>query len=106
MTILEQLAKEAELRVMQDKEKISFGAMKALAEALPKKDFEETILFDDVASGKAALDDFIAQLTDEELAYLMVGNSVDNVGFNSVLGAAAKTLPGAAGETTGKLEEK
>ncbi|MBO6149814.1 MAG: indole-3-glycerol phosphate synthase TrpC [Clostridium sp.] len=37
MTILEQLAKEAELRVMQDKEKISFGAMKALAEALPKK---------------------------------------------------------------------
>ncbi len=67
---------------------------------------DRLIPFDDVACGKAALDDFIGQLTDEELAYLMVGNSVDNVGFNSVLGAAAKTLPGAAGETTGKLEEK
>ena len=62
--------------------------------------------FDDVSGGQASLDDFIAQLSDEELAYLMVGNSVDNVGFNSVLGAAAKTLPGAAGETTGKLESK
>ena len=67
---------------------------------------EGLIPFDKVAGGDATLDDFIAQLSDEELAYLMVGNSVDNVGFNSVLGAAAKTLPGAAGETTGKLEEK
>ena len=75
-------------------------------EALPAKSLDEVIPFDDVVSGKASLDDFIAQLSDEELAYLMVGNSVDNVGFNSVLGSAAKTLPGAAGETTGKLEEK
>ena len=67
---------------------------------------EGLIPFDRVAGGEATPDDFIAQMTDAELAYLMVGNSVDNVGFNSVLGAAAKTLPGAAGETTGKLEEK
>ena len=72
---------------------------------LPKKE-GKPIPFDEVAAGRASLDDFIAQLTDEELAYLMVGNSVDNVGFNSVLGSAAKTLPGAAGESTGKLEEK
>ena len=64
------------------------------------------IPFGDVAEGKASLEDFIAQMTEEELAYLMVGNSVDNEGFQSVLGAAAKTLPGAAGETTGKLEAK
>ena len=67
---------------------------------------DKLIPFDDVATGKASLDDFIAQLTDDELAYLVVGNSVDNDGFNSVLGSAAKTLPGAAGETTGKLEAK
>ena len=73
---------------------------------LPKKETGRIIPFDEVVSGAASLEDFIAQLTDAELAYLMVGNSVDNVGFNSVLGAAAKTLPGAAGETTGKLEEK
>ena len=72
---------------------------------LPKK-AGAVIPFDDVAAGKASLEDFIAQLTDGELAYLMVGNSVDNVGFNSVLGAAAKTLPGAAGETTDKLAAK
>lgn len=77
----------------------------SLPEVLKKKT-DRLIPFDDVAGGKAELDDFIAQLSDEELAYLMVGNSVDNVGFNSVLGAAAKTLPGAAGETTGKLEQK
>ena len=35
MTILEQLAKEAEIRVMRDREKVSFGEMKSLAEALP-----------------------------------------------------------------------
>ena len=76
-----------------------------LPDPLPKKP-GAVIPFDDVAAGKASLEDFIAQLTDEELAYLMVGNSVDNVGFNSVLGAAAKTLPGAAGETTDKLEAR
>ncbi|MBQ8073073.1 MAG: glycoside hydrolase family 3 C-terminal domain-containing protein [Clostridia bacterium] len=76
-----------------------------LPAALAKK-AGPVIPFADVAAGKASLDDFIAQLTDDELAYLMVGNSVDNVGFNSVLGAAAKTLPGAAGETTDKLMPK
>ena len=67
---------------------------------------EGCIPFADVAAGKASLDDFIAQLSDEEISYLMVGNSVDNEGFNNVLGSASKGLPGAAGETTGKLEEK
>ncbi|MBQ9210715.1 MAG: glycoside hydrolase family 3 C-terminal domain-containing protein [Clostridia bacterium] len=76
-----------------------------LADALAKKP-DRVIPFQEVAEGQASLDDFIAQLTEEELAYLMVGNSVDNVGFASVLGSAAKTLPGAAGETTGKLEDK
>ena len=77
-----------------------------IGEALAKPEAGAELTFDDVAEGKAELDAFIAGLSDEELAYLMVGNSVDNVGFNSVLGSAAKTLPGAAGETTGKLEEK
>ena len=61
--------------------------------------------FDDVASGKITLEDFIADLSEEELAYLSVGAAVDREGFGSIIGAAAKTLPGAAGETTGKLME-
>ncbi|MBR2822334.1 MAG: glycoside hydrolase family 3 C-terminal domain-containing protein [Clostridia bacterium] len=67
---------------------------------------EGCIPFADVAAGKASLDDFIAQLSDTEISYLMVGNSVDNEGFGNVIGAASKGLPGAAGETTGKLAEK
>ena len=77
----------------------------ALPDALPKKE-GALIPFDDVADGKASLDDFIAQMTDEELAFLMIGNSVDNEGFANIIGAAAKTLPGAAGETTDKLTPK
>ena len=84
-----------------EREKAVYGE---LPEALARK--EGVIPFDDVAAGKASLDDFIARLTDEELAYLMVGNSVDNVGFGNVIGSASKGLPGSAGETTGKLAEK
>ena len=67
---------------------------------LPKKAFDHVLQFDEVVNGKVSLDDFIADLSDEELSYLMVGNSVGNKGFNNVLGSAAKYLPGAAGETT------
>ncbi len=70
---------------------------------LPKKAFDHVLQFDEVVSGKVSLDDFISDLTDEELGYLMVGNSIDNKGFQNVLGAASKYLPGSAGETTEKL---
>ncbi len=75
-------------------------------EALPKPAYDYELQFDEVVSGKVSLDDFIAQLSDEELSYLMIGNSVDNEGFGAVIGAAAKTLPGAAGETTGNLANR
>ncbi|MBO6159216.1 MAG: glycoside hydrolase family 3 C-terminal domain-containing protein [Firmicutes bacterium] len=70
---------------------------------LPKKAFDHVLQFDEVVSGKVTLDEFIADLSDEELGYLMVGNSIDNKGFQNVLGSAAKYLPGSAGETTEKL---
>ena len=73
---------------------------------LPKQDSDHIYTFDEVADGKLSLEAFISQLTDEELAFLMVGNSVDNKDFGSVIGSAAKHLPGAAGETTDKLAEK
>ena len=72
---------------------------------LPKKAWDHVLQFDEVVSGKVTLDEFIADLSDEELGYLMVGNSIDNKGFQNVLGSAAKHLPGAAGETTEKLAE-
>ena len=75
-------------------------------EALPKREFDHVLQFDEVAQWKVTEEEFIQQLSDEELAFLCVGNSVDNQGFNAVIGAAAKTLPGAAGETTGKLSAR
>ena len=76
-----------------------------LPAALPKKEFDHVLQFDEVVSGAVTLDEFIADLSDEELGYLMVGNSIDNKGFQNVLGSAAKHLPGSAGETTEKLSE-
>ena len=73
--------------------------------ALPKKEFDHVLQFDEVVSGKVSLDAFIADLSDEELCYLMVGNSVRNKGFNNVLGSASRYLPGSAGETTEMMLE-
>ena len=70
---------------------------------LPKKEFDHVLQFDEVVSGDVSLDEFIADLSDEEICYLMVGNSVRNEGFLNVLGSAAKYLPGSAGETTEML---
>ncbi len=70
---------------------------------LAKKEFDHVLQFDEVVNGEVSLDDFISDLSDEELGYIMVGNSIDNKGFQNVLGSAAKYLPGAAGETTEKL---
>lgn len=64
--------------------------------------------FDDVKSGKITLDEFIMDLTNDELAYLTSGSGWENVssGGMSIVGNAATQVPGAAGETTGKLKKR
>ena len=79
------------------------AAYSEVPEALPKKAFDHVLQFDEVVSGKISLEDFISDLSDEELGYLMVGNSIENQGFQNVLGQASKHLPGSAGETTEML---
>ncbi len=59
----------------------------------------------DVKTGKASLDDFVGNLTNEQLAYLSIGCYEDNEGMGSMIGAAAKSVAGAAGETCQRLEE-
>lgn len=61
--------------------------------------------FEDVKKGKISLDQFVASLTNEQLAYLSIGLYEDNAGMGSMVGASAQTVAGAAGETTKRLEE-
>ena len=61
--------------------------------------------FEDVKSGTASLDDFVGTLTNEQLAYLSIGLFEDNAGMGSMIGAAAKSVAGAAGETCQRLKE-
>ncbi|MDD7739696.1 MAG: glycoside hydrolase family 3 N-terminal domain-containing protein [Fusicatenibacter sp.] len=61
--------------------------------------------FEDVKNGKVSLDDFVGNLTNEQLAYLSIGMFEDNAGMGSMVGAASKSVAGAAGETCQRLKE-
>ncbi|MBP5262205.1 MAG: glycoside hydrolase family 3 C-terminal domain-containing protein [Clostridiales bacterium] len=54
----------------------------------------------DVASGKYAIEDMVAQLTAEEMAYICVGAFEGERKDDSVVGSASLQVPGAAAETT------
>lgn len=59
----------------------------------------------DVVDGKKSLEDFVAGLTDEQLAFLCVGNYIDSDDMMEVIGNASTLVAGAAGETTSRLQE-
>lgn len=61
--------------------------------------------FEDVKNGTDSLDDFVGTLTNEQLAYLSIGLFEDNAGMGSLVGAASKSVAGAAGETCQRLKE-
>ncbi|MDC7125583.1 MAG: glycoside hydrolase family 3 N-terminal domain-containing protein [Spirochaetales bacterium] len=62
--------------------------------------------FEDVKNGKAALDDFVAGLTNDELAYFCIGDYPDGAMAGSFVGNAATTVAGAAGETSCRMKNK
>ena len=59
-----------------------------------------------VVSGEKTLDEFVAGLTDDQLAYLCIGTYQDIEGdILEVIGNAANHVAGGAGETTSRLED-
>lgn len=52
------------------------------------------------------IDPRLHQFTDEELIYMNIGAFEEEKGLRSVIGNAGKRVAGAAGETTGHLQEK
>ncbi len=62
----------------------------------------------DVLEHRITLEQLVMDLTPEEMAYLCVGSGWENQmgGGDSIVGNAAITVPGAAGETTSHLENR
>ena len=64
---------------------------------LPSAGTDHTITMEEVRDGKYTMAQLVSQLTVEEMAEMCVGAARDN---DSVIGAASKAVPGAAGETS------
>ncbi|MDO5519938.1 MAG: glycoside hydrolase family 3 N-terminal domain-containing protein [bacterium] len=64
----------------------------------------DKITWDQVKSGDKTVQQFAASLSNKELAYLCIGAFSDEVRKDSVIGAAAFGVAGAAGETTNRLD--
>lgn len=65
----------------------------------------DTITLADVAAGRATLEELTAQLTVAEMAELTVGTERGGLGSVSTVGAASRSVPGAAGDTSTVLSE-
>ncbi len=62
-------------------------------------------IWDDVKTGKKTIDEFVGSLDEKQLAYLSIGLFEDNAGMGSIVGAAAQSVAGAAGETCQRLKD-
>ncbi|MBQ0001593.1 MAG: glycoside hydrolase family 3 C-terminal domain-containing protein [Clostridiales bacterium] len=65
----------------------------------------ETITWDKVVSKEKTIRDFAAGLTDEQLAWLCIGDYFDSDDMMEVIGNASSTVAGAAGETTNRMKK-
>lgn len=77
-------------------------------ERMPMKtDCSDLITIQDVLEHRRSLEELVAQLTVEEMIQLCVGSGYMNqMTGSAVIGAAAITVPGAAGETSSHLYEQ
>lgn len=64
-----------------------------------------SVKWEEVKSGMRTLDEFVAGLTNEQLAYLCIGAYKGDGDVMEVIGNASSSVAGAAGETTHQLEE-
>lgn len=61
--------------------------------------------WEEVKNGACSIEEFTEGLTDRELIYLCIGNYEDQPQGMSIIGASSMQVPGAAGETTGRLQQ-
>jgi len=79
-----------------------------MLEGLPRMVFDPASIEaeDVVYDTEQEIDSAVGELSDEELAYMGVGQFSGRGGLISVVGNAAKGVAGAAGETTSRLHDK
>lgn len=65
----------------------------------------EPCTWDDVRIGRKTLNEFVAGLTVEQLAYCCIGYHTDSNDIMEIIGNAAKSVAGGAGETTDRLKD-
>lgn len=95
----------AENAIMLDADKL--GTWTAQYDGEPVEAYGKGGTWDELKSGKITMDEFLGGLTNEQLAYLCIGNYSDAAEGQSVLeviGNASSQMAGAAGETTGRLK--
>lgn len=66
---------------------------------------QDPCTWQEVVNGEKTLEDFVAGLTDEQLACLCIGAYKDSGDLLEVIGNASSQVAGAAGETTNWLQE-
>lgn len=82
-----------------EKREITYSSRPDEIPAVPACSWEE------VSAGKKTLDEFVGGLTDEQMACVCIGDYKETDNLLEVIGNASDTIAGAAGETTGYLEE-
>lgn len=63
------------------------------------------LTWNDVKNNPSLINDFVANLSNEQLTYLSLGQFNEEGGMGSIIGSASETMAGAAGETTAKLKK-
>jgi beta-glucosidase len=76
------------------------------AEELQEYTCTDTINWDEVKDGTKTIQEFVAILSNEDLVHICLGAYPETATLDSVVGAAAQHVAGAAGETTTHLSEK
>lgn len=89
-----------------DKDAIKTKTVEYLKEAKELKTNKTDLNWEEVKKGKLSLDDFVASLSNEELAYLSLGKFDEDEKTASIIGSASDDVAGAAGQTSAKLTSK
>ncbi len=97
------LAQKKELELNPDKIETYYHSYEAETVTETMESFD--ITWNEVKKQPQKIDEFAAALSDEQLTYLALGHFEEEGGMGSIVGAAAESVAGAAGETTSKLKE-
>lgn len=72
---------------------------------MPREQAGNACTWEDVKNGRSTIDEFVGSLNEKQLAYLSIGLFEDHAGMGSIVGVAAQSVAGAAGESSQRLQD-